>query len=545
MVLQSSGAISFDDIQTEFDGENPISIDEYYGVASGIPTSGLISLYEFYGKSSELLSDADKARLNAYLSSYLRKLDTVVYSASTHGWSNATFHSMCDSLPGSVLVCKTTNGYVFGAYIGDQNWSGSGYKISRDAFTFNLIGAVGKYDVTNISYAIYAATGQGPVFGNGHDIYTQLDTQYNYTYKGGYGGGGGPHGYLNGITSGNGPHLADVEVWKFASNTVMTTAEQAQLETYLATRSCKLGTIQYKATLHGWSNAIFHTLCDSLSGSVAVCKTNNGYVFGGYIGDQNWSGSSVWKTSNDAFTFNIQGNIAKYDVTTPSNAIYVRTDYGPTFGGGHDMHTNLDNRHHYGNKNGYGGGGGPSSYLSATSGNDVLTEVEVWSRETISFMTDTQKAQLNTYLSSYGTTLGEIKYKATLHGWSNTTFHSKCDLLEGSVVVCKANNGYVFGGYIGDQTWAPISNYKNSSDAFTFNLYGAVAKYDVGPYPQYAIYTSTGYGPAFGGGHDMYTVLDSKYVSSNKHSYGGGGGGAYLSATSGNVLTNVEVWCIL
>ena len=52
MVLQSSGAISLNDIQTEFGGTNPIGINEYYGVASGIPSSGLISFNQFYGASS-------------------------------------------------------------------------------------------------------------------------------------------------------------------------------------------------------------------------------------------------------------------------------------------------------------------------------------------------------------------------------------------------------------------------------------------------------------------------------------------------------------
>ena len=48
--LPSSGAISLDDVQTEFGGSNPISISEYYGVDTGVPTSGTISLDDFYGK---------------------------------------------------------------------------------------------------------------------------------------------------------------------------------------------------------------------------------------------------------------------------------------------------------------------------------------------------------------------------------------------------------------------------------------------------------------------------------------------------------------
>ena len=51
MTLQSSGPISLLDVQTEFGGTNPIGIDEYYGAATGVPSSGTISLNDFYGKS--------------------------------------------------------------------------------------------------------------------------------------------------------------------------------------------------------------------------------------------------------------------------------------------------------------------------------------------------------------------------------------------------------------------------------------------------------------------------------------------------------------
>lgn len=54
MALQSSGAISLANIQTEFGGSNPISLSEYYGAASGIPASGAISISQFYGASALL-----------------------------------------------------------------------------------------------------------------------------------------------------------------------------------------------------------------------------------------------------------------------------------------------------------------------------------------------------------------------------------------------------------------------------------------------------------------------------------------------------------
>ena len=52
MALPSSGAISLLDVQNEFGGSNPIEINEYYGVATGVPSSGTISLADFYGKAA-------------------------------------------------------------------------------------------------------------------------------------------------------------------------------------------------------------------------------------------------------------------------------------------------------------------------------------------------------------------------------------------------------------------------------------------------------------------------------------------------------------
>lgn len=65
MTLQTSGAISLANIQTEFGGSNPISLSEYYAggtyVPSGtsgtygpVPSSGAIEIKDFYGTSASL-----------------------------------------------------------------------------------------------------------------------------------------------------------------------------------------------------------------------------------------------------------------------------------------------------------------------------------------------------------------------------------------------------------------------------------------------------------------------------------------------------------
>jgi hypothetical protein len=61
MALQSSGAISLANIQSEFGGSNPISLSEYYRNGAyvtsnntGVPTSGTIQLDDFYGASKAI-----------------------------------------------------------------------------------------------------------------------------------------------------------------------------------------------------------------------------------------------------------------------------------------------------------------------------------------------------------------------------------------------------------------------------------------------------------------------------------------------------------
>ena len=61
MTLPTSGPISLTDIQTEFGGSNPVSLSEYYkggayvdfnDFAPNVPTSGSISLSDFYGAAN-------------------------------------------------------------------------------------------------------------------------------------------------------------------------------------------------------------------------------------------------------------------------------------------------------------------------------------------------------------------------------------------------------------------------------------------------------------------------------------------------------------
>jgi hypothetical protein len=97
MALQSSGAISLSDIQTEFGGSNPTSLSEYYrggsnvinaSVNNSIPTSGAISLTDFYGTEGVLASSFTRIGTSGNGSINLQK------AADPYRWVFIVMHDM-------------------------------------------------------------------------------------------------------------------------------------------------------------------------------------------------------------------------------------------------------------------------------------------------------------------------------------------------------------------------------------------------------------------------------------------------------------------
>jgi len=107
MTLQASGAISLANVQTEFGGSNPIGINEYYGVAAGVPGSGTISLYSFYGKSA-----------SAFAWTLNLMGDTQSYS-NTSSYVGTIRNPGSGASPTTFSINSTTNsGGSFSIYIG-------------------------------------------------------------------------------------------------------------------------------------------------------------------------------------------------------------------------------------------------------------------------------------------------------------------------------------------------------------------------------------------------------------------------------------------
>jgi hypothetical protein len=118
MTLQTSGPISLANIQTEFGGSNPISLSEYYGAASGVPTSGAISLANFYGKSAPVSTltfiDYTSTRSSSCAFPAGTQAGDIVIACCGYGQSFSGYQgSVVAQAPTGFTVVSTTNGNYY------------------------------------------------------------------------------------------------------------------------------------------------------------------------------------------------------------------------------------------------------------------------------------------------------------------------------------------------------------------------------------------------------------------------------------------------
>eukprot|EP00043_Microstomoeca_roanoka_P020559 m.251052 g.251052 ORF g.251052 m.251052 type:complete len:4501 (+) comp17182_c0_seq1:360-13862(+) len=146
----------------------------------------------------------------------------------------------------------------------------------------------------------------------------------------------------------------------------------------------------FRASEDGWSAGTFHNLCDNKGPTITIAHTSSaggpsGRIFGGYSPVSWNSYSSRYYEGIDAFLFrfNDAGDFERTDaLSSPSNAIYSRSSYCPTFGGGHDLHIDSTCRRGYTSPSSYTrvAGDYSSSFLAGSYSSWTLDELEVFYR---------------------------------------------------------------------------------------------------------------------------------------------------------------------
>jgi len=103
--------------------------------------------------------------------------------------------------------------------------------------------------------------------------------------------------------------------------------------------SREMGGLLFQTSKDGASVSTFHSRCDGKGPTVVIVETKSGNVFGGYT-YTSWASSGGYTGSSKAFLFQLRPSMKRFDLrsATASNAIYRHSNYGPTFGGGHDLY---------------------------------------------------------------------------------------------------------------------------------------------------------------------------------------------------------------
>ncbi|XP_032224429.1 uncharacterized protein LOC5500053 [Nematostella vectensis] len=297
----------------------------------------------------------------------------------------------------------------------------------------------------------------------------------------------------------------------------------------------------YQSYYNAGSARMFHSGCNSRGPTVTIVYVGD-FVFGGYT-DVSWGSLERYKTSRDSFLFILYGPQGYKPTKLPLKtspceyAIYDDSSYGPTFGGGHDLRIDLDNPSRSFSSP-YSYERPPGCYNRTACGTLVGSQrfrpdwVEVFydanfdqgGLTSSSILTESRGDtywlynQLRPVQQSPSSTW-RLCYRAGSHGWAASTFHSYCNNMGPTVTIVKTSS-YIFGGYT-DQSWTGCNCWKSSSKSFMFTIYNTFgykpAKLPLRYSPHgHAIYDNYGYGPTFGGGHDLYIT---NYPDRNTNSY--------------------------
>ena len=492
MVLQSSGQISFADIQTEFGGTNPIEIAEYYtnnasgftNNVSGLPTTGnSISIYQFYGKSKV---------------SAVNNWSILMYSNDSKGTTN---HSGADTIWGNTgsatwrSITSSSTGALNRKNFGDGVGLYSGFfekkKISRIA----LVDGTGTLQnpTSNQNYLIYnlgGTTGNETIY----DILKRLDA-FNLS---------------------NSPWNNNDTLYLGPSVTSFTAGANG----YSGTLVQSSGNMRASSSLTGAATQLLSVIPNKFCiWGVNIAADNDVQLMCTYSGNLLSGKGDSWRNNNPPEThWSYWGN--DWHNNTQSQTISAGKQTDPGLASGATGTKNI--------------------YVIAFAGESLNDSTIIGARHISS---------INTLLGTSRTTNATLIFRASRDGWTGSAFHTVCDNSAPIFLVFKTTSGYIATAYtpiafksVNDYVsvtsgTAWLNNFENSSGTIS------TTKFLNTVYPQYTLYDGS-YGPAFGGGHDIYTEAGNMAnVRTGQHSYAGTGySSSILFGSTNATLSEIEVY---
>ena len=155
----------------------------------------------------------------------------------------------------------------------------------------------------------------------------------------------------------------------------------------------------------------------------------------------------------------------------------------------------------------------------------------------------------------------DLIFRGSRDGMNNKTFHNKCDNQGETIILCKNNNGNIFGGY-STISWG-IDNksggtFYSSPNSFLFtltNIYNTIPTKFLSKNNGNEIYQHNDYGPRFGKGHDLVINFDypipksrTKFPNTYQDSLGKRGSiftGDFNNNNNEFILNEIEIFKLL
>ena len=110
----------------------------------------------------------------------------------------------------------------------------------------------------------------------------------------------------------------------------------------------------------------------------------------------------------------------------------------------------------------------------------------------------------------------ELLFRGSRDGFASTTFHQKCDNKYNTVTIVRTEHKRTIAGYTFYRWNEAINNYYSNVGKQTYLLQLDIKQKYIPVSDKNLIYCHNGYGPTFGGGHDLYI---SNNCDTNNSSY--------------------------
>ena len=398
------------------------------------------------------------------------------------------------------MIGKNTLGYILGGSSG-RDWGREINNYYRDhtAFIYFWTNAANnsiRLRNLNFDQAMYVHVNAGPTYGAGHDMH--FSDNCNATTNSFCNIGNGFRNVRD--TTGSGPvgtllfgvnsyqfMMAEYEVFaiRYSPSSILSNSELGELQNLVKFNRFRLCYRQSRDFVDGPS---FHERCNFMKFTLAVVRSEHGYVFGGYNylawQNRNGYGSGV---GNDNFLFTLK-NPYKTKLTFRqknggANAIFDHISYGPTFGSGHDMHVReYANQHRDSRMNPTEYDSNPlgiqqAKYVAGSNDNNYfVTEYEVYQVSGL-FSTCLNTSQLHkNFTNMLNAVSGDVSrfeyqllWRASETGFSNANFHQRVDGFANTLSIIKTTTGAVFGGFT-TSTWNSNNAQYTDSRAFIYSF---------------------------------------------------------------------------